>query len=342
MADNVLAGLRVADLPNLGTAKLGDFPHIGDTVVANVPGLSLLSFGRFPGMALAGGLIPLAKQDIAFGRSEYSGDVPTPNPVSGGTNGSQQWQAIPCNGGCAHIELYDADVSLVKGAWAGGNWMTREHRVKDGFGLLGTLFDEAGAYRKPFGDVFALQITKTDETTGAADWGIAFRVCSRGIVDLGCTAYFLEVDLPITTYEGATILTGLKDGNGGATEPVAAPAGWENLRPAMPKKLEALVGANTPNQRGSSGLCGKGPGGIDYEALAAAYSTIESNIDGYSSVGTFVNGGRGGKGQTLYGRGLGKYQYMTYREEVRAVILEKDGGAEFLAKADRGRTYIWC
>ncbi|NJM99414.1 MAG: hypothetical protein HC800_21775 [Phormidesmis sp. RL_2_1] len=192
----VLGTLQVADLPNLGVTKLGDLPHIGDDVVANVPGLSILSFGDFPGMGMISGLIPLAKQDITFGEKEYSGEAATPKPVSGGTNGEKDWQAIPCKGGCPHIELYDSDMSLGKGAWAGGNWMTRQHRVPDGYGLLGSLFGEAGAYRLPFGNVFALQVRGTDEAIGAAEWGIAFRVCSNGIIDLGCTAYFLEVDLP--------------------------------------------------------------------------------------------------------------------------------------------------
>ena len=332
VAGEALGALQMADLPNLGATKLGALPDIGDQVVANVPGLSVLSFGDFPGMAMVGGLIPLAKQDITFGDKEYSGEDATPKPVSGGTNGGRDWQAIPCKGGCAHIELYDSDISPVKGTWAGGNWMTRQHRVPDGYGLLGSLFGEAGAYRLPFGEVFALQVRGTDEATGAADWGIAFRVCSNGIIDLGCTAYFLEVDLPITTYEGATILTGVKDGKGGVTQPVEAPEGWEALRPATPSELQGMLGP----VGGGGGLCGEGPGGVDYEALAAAYKTIESNINGYDSIGSYANGGKGGNGQTLYGRGLGRYQYMTYREEVRAVILPQEGGAEFLAKADRG------
>ncbi len=332
---DVLGSLQVADLPNLGLTHLGDLPKIGDDVVANVPGLSVLQFGSFPGMEMVGGLIPLAKQDITFGDKEYSGEDATPKPVSGGTNGGKDWTAIPCKGGCAHIELYDSDISPVKGTWAGGNWMTRQHRVPDGYGLLGSLFGEAGAYRLPFGEVFALQVRGTDEKTGSADWGIAFRVCSNGIIDLGCTAYFLEVDLPITTYEGATILTGVKDGKGGVTQPVEAPEGWEKLRPAMPAELSALVGLNAAS-RGGGGLCGEGPGGVDYEALAAAYKTIESNIDNYDSIGSYANGGRGGNGKILYGRGLGRYQYMTYREDVRAIILPQPGGAEFLAKAERG------
>ena len=133
--------------------------------------------------------------------------------------------------------------------------------------------------------------------------------------------------------KGATILTGVKDGKGGVTQPVEAPEGWEALRPATPSELAGVLGRNTPS---AGGLCGEGPGGVNYEALAKAYKTIESNIDDYESIGRYAYGGKGGRGQDLRGYGLGKYQYMTYREEVRAIILPQQGGAEFLAKADRG------
>lgn len=318
---DILGTLQVADFPGLGETKLGDVSDIGSDVVANVPGLSALPLGEMPGLGMAGGLIPFAKQDISFGKKEYSGELPTPKPVSGGTNGGKTWEPIPCEGGCPHIELYDSDMAPVKGAWAGGNWMTREHRVKDGYGLLGSLFGEAGAYRLPFGKVFALQIASTDEKTGAADWGLAFRVCSKGMFfDLGCTAYFLEVDLPITTHEKDTILTGIKDGKGGATQPVNPPEGWEKLRPATPPELQGLLGS----VMGGS-LCGEGPGGVSYGALGKAYGAIEGS---YTSVGSWVNlGGR------ERGYGLGKYQYMSYREDVIAAISNQPGGKELLAAA---------
>ena len=332
VGETSLGSVKVSDVPNLGSTHLGEMPEVGDDVIANVPGLSVMQFGSYPGLEIIGKLIPIAKQDISFGAKEYSGQKATPKPVSGGTNGKEEWEPIGCVGGCAHIELYDADISPTKGAWAGSNWMTNAHRVKDGFGVLGAVFNEAGAYRVPFGPTFALQVRGTDEKTGDADWGLAFRVCRRGAIDLGCTAYFMEVPLPITTHEGATILTGVKDGLGGSTQPIKAPAGWEDLRPEAPPELQAITGIPA----GGGSLCGKGPGGVSYEALGKAYKTIESNIDSYDSVGKYANGGRGGNGQTLRGRGLGKYQYMTYREEVRAVILPKEGGAEFLVKADRG------
>ncbi|MEL6601729.1 MAG: M23 family metallopeptidase [Cyanobacteria bacterium J06614_10] len=324
IAASGLGSLQVSDVPNLGATKLGEIPEVGDDVIANVPGLSIMQFGSYPGLEMVGGLIPIAKQDISFGEREYSGQKATPKPVSGGTNGKETWEPIACVGGCAHIELYDSDISPIKGAWAGSNWMTNKHRVRDGFGILGAVFNEAGAYRVPFGPTFALQVRGTDEATGSADWGIAFRVCKRGFIDLGCTAYFMEVPLPITTHEGATILTGIKDGLGGSTQPIKAPDGWEDLRPETPQEVRALIGAHTPRgSRGSFGLCGEGPGGVNFQSLAAAFSSIEGN---YNSVGAYTDGGRG----------LGRYQYMTYREDVKASIRQKPGGEAFLRRAAAG------
>ena len=324
VGDTSLGSVQVSDVPNLGSTHLGEMPEVGDDSIANVPGLSVMQFGQYPGLEMVGGLIPIAKQDISFGEKEYSGEKATPKPVSGGTNGKEDWEPIGCVGGCAHIELYDSDISPIKGTWAGSNWMTNAHRVKDGFGILGAMFNEAGAYRVPFGPTFALQVRGTDEKTGDAEWGLAFRVCKRGAIDLGCTAYFMEVPLPITTHEGATILTGIKDGKGGSTQPIKAPDGWEDLRPETPKDVQALIGANTPRgSRGGFGLCGEGPGGVSFQSLAAAFSSIEGN---YDSVGAYTAGGYG----------LGRYQYMTYREDVRASIRQKSGGEAFLAKADGG------
>ena len=304
--DTSLGSVQVSDVPNLGSTHLGEMPEVGDDSISNVPGLSVMQFGQYPGLEMVGGLIPIAKQDISFGAKEYSGQKATPKPVSGGTNGKESWEPIGCVGGCAHIELYDSDISPIKGAWAGSNWMTSKHRVKDGFGVLGAMFNEAGAYRVPFGPTFALQVRETDEKTGDADWGIAFRVCYRGTPDLGCTAYFMEVPLPITTHEGATILTGIKDGLGGSTQPIKAPDGWEDLRPEAPKEprnaipssateeqiemdsecLQGLISASKANDQGEAAslipkvVAASNKHGLSKPQLAYVLATVRAEIGG--------------------------------------------------------------
>lgn len=111
---------------------------------------------------------------------------------------------------------------------------------------------------------------------------------------------------------------------GGRSQPVRAPPEWEALRPATPPEVQSVISrSRSGRNRGGFGLCGEGPGGVDFQSLAAAFSSIEGN---YNSVGSYTAGGRG----------LGRYQYMTYRADVREIIRQKPGGAAFLDKADRG------
>ena len=273
-AREVFGELSIADIPNLGHAQLIDFEGIGNAVVSEIPGLGDLPLGNFPGLEDLAGLVNVfAMHDISFEADEYQGADPTPQPVSGGTDGGRQWKAIPCKEGCAHIEL-------AQPGWDGANWMTKAHRVRDGYGFLGGLFGEAGAYRLPFGNQFALQVASTNEAEGTADWGIAFRICQRfWFVDLGCTAYFLEVPLPITTREEDMILTGIRDFRGGASEPVAAPPGWEDLRPERPPEVEEVIDQFKPPPPPI------GPGGppikMDEDCLSAILAvTPTSQVDG--------------------------------------------------------------
>ena len=319
---DVLGDLSITDIPGLDITELARFEGIKDQVISNIPGLGDIPLADFPNPLSVMNMV--GKQDIAFGATEYSGELPTPDPVSGGTNGTKEWQAISCSGGCAHIEL-------TQRGWEGAQWMTKAHRVKDGYGMLGGLFGEAGAYRLPFGPTFALQVTETDEKEGTADWGIAFRVCSNGFIDLGCTAYFMEVPIGITTKETDTVLTGLRDGKGGSTEPMDAPPELEALRPGLPPELAALIARNTTSSGSGSfrALCGDGPGGIKMEVLAAAFREIESRGSGdYGALGIWVSLS---VGET--GRGLGKYQYMSYKEEVIAKIGGTPEGAQLLRDA---------
>lgn len=315
LTGDVFGDLPLMTIPNIELAKISDFEGFQEQSLSSIPGLGDIPLGAFPNPLTL--LSFTAQQDIAFGPKEYAGDKPTPKPVSGSIEKGFQ---VPCVGGCPHIELTGS-------GWQGDQWMTKDHRIADGHGLLGAIpgMDEAGAYRLPFGETFALQIRSTDEKTGAANWGLAFRVCSSGFfVDLGCTAYALEVPLGITTYEKDTILTGIKDGMGGRSQPIRAPPEWEALRPATPPDVQSVIGrSRSGRNHGGFGLCGEGPGGVDFQSLAVAFSSIEGN---YNSVGSYTAGGRG----------LGRYQYMTYRADVREIIRQKPGGAAFLDKADRG------
>lgn len=320
-AQDVFGDLKVTDIPNMEYTQLGKYEGISNQTISNVEGLGDVAMAYFPNTKFS--LFPMATQDVVFGPKEYSGIKPTPDPVSGGNNGTELWGYVACSGGCPHIELYQQ-------GWEGAQWMTKEHRVRDGFGVLGSMVSEAGAYRIPFGDSFALQVASTDEKTGAAEWGLAFRVCYRGFPDLGCTAYFMEVPLGITTYEGDTVLTGFRDMRGGSLAPMDAPPGWENLRPETPREISNVIGQNTADYGGSfRSLCGDGPGGVKMEALSEAFHKIESRGSGdYGAIGIWVNLSAGETG-----RALGRYQYMSYREDAVAKISTTAAGRSLLQRA---------
>lgn len=120
---------------------------------------------------------------------------------------------------------------------------------------------------------------------------------------------------------------GLLDALGGASSPAPIPAGVLEKAREWGIPESALTGGDG-RFFGNGSLCGEGPGGVDFEALAAAFSSIEGN---YSSVGSFVC-----DGDDNCGRGLGRYQYMSYRSDVRQMISQKEGGAAFLARVDSG------
>jgi len=67
---------------------------------------------------------------------------------------------------------------------------------------------------------------------------------------------------------------------------------------------------------------------VHIDTAANAIAVTESSGGNYDSIGAYVKKGRG--------RGLGAYQFMSYRNDVRKIIKKKPGGAMFLAKLDAG------
>ncbi|MEN8446355.1 MAG: hypothetical protein ABG776_15245, partial [Cyanobacteria bacterium J06555_13] len=138
--------------------------------------------------------------------------------------------------------------------------------------------------------------------------------------------YFLG-PVPFLNYqEKSFMLVGLLDGFGGTSQAQSIPTGVMEKAQAMGIPASALPGSGSFISGG--GLCGDGPGDVDFSALAAAFSSIEGN---YGSVGSYVCDGNGN-----CGRGLGRYQYMSYRPDVRASLRQQSGGVALLSNLDSG------
>jgi murein DD-endopeptidase MepM/ murein hydrolase activator NlpD len=328
-----LGDFSVLDIPNLDLTALSSFTNWQAMAIADIPGLADIELGALSEvMSVFSGVT--ATHDMTYGSKEHR-KTPTQFSITGS---NQAGFSVQCaqERGCAYVEL-EGTGKMHGAQWIAGGSAEGQQMVEGGQGLLGVINNgEEPTGRQPFGGAFKVVLTETDEAKGTADFALYFNVCAKGaFFDLGCTPYFLgPIPMPIlNSKEKGMVITGLLDDQGGASSGIEAPKAWEDLRPAAPSEVTELISTNT--SAGSSfggGLCGEGPGGIDFAALADAYKTIESNIDGYESVGRFIQGG----GSDGWGRGLGRYQYMSYRRDLREMVQKIPGGSEWLARLDGG------
>ena len=306
-----LNSFAITDIPGLDTVPLQNFADWGNSTLGGVPGLADVPFDQMPNPIGSVGL--LGQVDVAYGPAEQSRQ----NTISG------SYQAgfnVACETDCAHVEL-TASPALHGKQWISGKYQ----EVRGGEGILGQVNGgKEPTGRHPFGKVAKVVVWDVDESTGTVSTALFFRICKRGIPDLGCTPYFIG-PVPFLSYSETTMmLVGLLDGQGGSSSSASLPTEVLDQARQLGIPTEALPGFISDG----FDLCGDGPGGVDYSALAAAFSSIEGH---YDSVGAYVCDGDGN-----CGRGLGRYQYMSYRSDVRSTIRQQSGGAAFLAKVDSG------
>jgi hypothetical protein len=309
-----LDNFAIADIPGLQNVPLQNLANWENTKIAGVPGLADVPLAQMPSPINAVGMIGTV--DVVYGAKERD----RTNTISGSHEEGFQ---VACEENCAHVEMAGAPPLYGK-QWISGKYQ----KVKGGSGILSAVNGgKEPTGRHPFGDVFKVAVWDVDESSGEASTALFFRICKRGIPDLGCTPYFLG-PVPFLNYnEKQPIFTGLLDAQGGGTSGASIPEGIIERARALGIPASALPGGEI-DFLGDDSLCGEGSGDVDFNALAKAFSGIEG---GYSSVGSYVCDGDGN-----CGRGLGRYQYMTYRSDVRAAIVKQSGGAGFLSKVDSG------
>lgn len=336
-----LSGYSLDSVPGTEFTQFKDFMNWRESFISEVPGLGDVSWSDLP-ISPEMGLTPaaiLARADLPWSEAEH-GDptVGARQFVSGSGEGSKT-AIVPCEAGkpCSYLELSDLLGSL--GPRHGQRWASgKTQMVEGGHGPLKAV----NGGREPTGRmVYPIRIkvvlTQVDESKGSASFGLYLRACIKPVcdpkdpvctdtiyVDLGCTPFFIG-PLPWIPAKEKDLIILLSSDKAPKTN--------------IPKQYQEQIASimqqyapqeSMPDNSGSSSLCGKGLGGVDFQALAGAFSGIEGN---YSSVGSYVNGGNG-----LWGRGLGRYQYMSYRSDVREIVKAKSGGNAFLAKVDSGAT----
>ncbi|MGF1478487.1 MAG: hypothetical protein ACFB4I_03220 [Cyanophyceae cyanobacterium] len=210
-----LAGYSIGDLPGLAETALGYFQNYQDVPISEITNLSELRLGDYP----YGDLLQLngviSRADLVFGEAE---NQIVDRVVSGSVTGRDgiDLSAVPCDGsGCHHVELGDLfdlelpelsvdcgglNVSTPFQSWLGDRWIGKNQLVTGGvppYCLLPIVQEPTG---RPFVGDFKMVLVSFDEAAAQANVMLYMRFCCRGLVDLGCTPYFIPTGItwPIT------------------------------------------------------------------------------------------------------------------------------------------------
>lgn len=325
LADLALNSIQLEDfaigsIPNLAQTSITEFDGWEESLISEIPGLNSVPLSL---LGIAGGWGGMMSRiDIAYGPAESR----RTNTISGSY---EEGFEVPCTKECAYAEIVSMPPLGNLNPVYGKQWISGKYqKVDGGFGLLASYNGgQEPTGRHPFGEAFKVAIWEVDESKGEIETRLFFRIGSGGL--LGRTPYALPPGgIPFLTFHEKDWfpLVGFLDGDGGSSTPSdlypeeiqAAVREAERQKPEEPN----FSGAPTAS---TGELCGEGPGGVDFNALGEAFSNIEGDYDstGYATCDRDGN----------CGRGLGRYQYMTYRDDVQKVILSKPGGAEFLSRA---------
>ncbi|NJO93144.1 MAG: M23 family metallopeptidase [Hydrococcus sp. RM1_1_31] len=172
-------------------------------------------------------------------------------------------------------------------------------------------------------------LTNTIESEGKAEFGLYARFCMYIFGYRTCTPYaygpvpwfpFHETDLIPLGFGGTT-------SGGGSSSP------GRNEASSGDSSSSEESGEEEEEPTGSEEDCTTYKG-VNTGALKSAIANIESRGSGdYIAVGKYVQVNEP-NGKINRGRALGKYQYMSYREEVRAIFAKKEGGLELLKRIE--------
>jgi len=142
-----------------------------------------------------------------------------------------------------------------------------------------------------------------------------------------CTPYFIGPFPWFSHHEKDTIILGL--GGTASGHVPSPPPGFSGNPDGSYVRDDVGEEVSTPGAEDCTSYKG-----VNMGALSRAIANIESRGSGdYLAVGDWVKA----DGGTNQGRALGKYQYMSYREEVVELFSQKQGGLDLLKRIEQDR-----
>ncbi|WP_242050597.1 hypothetical protein [Oculatella sp. FACHB-28] len=207
----------------------------------------------YPSVPFSGYFGFVAIADVAYGHMEHC-QTPTRRSISGSNKVGFNYQCAQARG-CSNLELSSptslgiaGDPTLHGAQWIKGGTSPGGQMVPGGEGILGAInngMEPTG--RLPFGSAFKVVLIDTDESKGLGKFGLYFRICHRGIPDLGCTPYFIGPVPWFSVHEKDLVFVGLTPGTPPSDIPQPPP-----LPPEIQQQIDDLIGANTPDRSSSA------------------------------------------------------------------------------------------
>jgi hypothetical protein len=315
-----LTQFGISQIPGLDSTSLSQLPGINSAKISDIPGLD--QFPLMNPLSIMDWFVPF---DIGYGMSPCSitADCHERN-IDNTASGNLSDMSILCLGkdqSCAHIEIRRNFVNPTKNI----RWISKEQKVSGGSGLGANICDKEPTGRFPLGPNPKVVLENIKEKEGEIEFALYFSV--HVDLDESDSAHcFGPFPMPFfgTAKEKDWILFGPdtvpKDspfasmGSGGPGGGAGGGGG--------------SYGASCVTSSGSTASTYKG---VNIAAFKNAISNVESlGSGGYSAIGIWVDDGAGNQG-----RGLGKYQFMSYGP-ARGIIASKPGGQAFLNAVNAG------
>jgi hypothetical protein len=316
-----LTQFGISQIPGLDSTSLSQLPGINSAKISDIPGLD--QFPLMNPLSIMDWFVPF---DIGYGMSPCSitADCHERN-IDNTASGNLSDMSIPCMGkdqSCAHIEVRRNFVNPTKNI----RWISKEQKVSGGSGLGAGICDKEPTGRFPLGPNPKVVLENIKEKEGEIEFALYFSV--HVDLDESDSAHcFGPFPMPFfgTAKEKDWILFGPdtvpKDSPFASMGQSGGPGGGAG-------GSGGSYGASCVTSSGSTASTYKG---VNIAAFKNAISNVESlGSGGYSAIGIWVDDGAGNQG-----RGLGKYQFMSYGP-ARAIIAAKPGGQAFLNAVNAG------
>jgi hypothetical protein len=330
-----LSKFSLTSIPNLEAVPIQDLTNWMNSFVKNIPGLGQVPLGLMPNpISEVGNLV--MRIDAVYGTAENRRN----NPISGS---DVQGFSVPCTQkDCAYLELDDLENvgASDRNQLEGKQWISGKYQeVVGGWGILKAVNNgREPTGRLPFGKAFKVVVMETDETTDTVDTALYFRFCAW---KMGCTPYFIG-PIPFFSYQvNALMFVGnLDSGNeqsvsDASVNTTSTPTGA--TREVKGNLSQSSITTNQINPctftSANRSIVSQSFSGVNLPLLGNAIAEIESAGSGdYQAVGVHTCADNG----LNCGRGLGRYQFMSYNPYAVRLIAAKSGGEQFLNQVRQG------